>query len=186
MLVETNSQLQYKICTFACAVALVAAPASAEPYANTHDNSGRQIAQVMPGMPHPTAAAVSVPVTKHWAPGLAEVSRQSQQAANVVNRRLSSLSTPVHLSPEARQAVRNGILAAQGMSRIALQRVNDMSTWVAVLFQTLDGVPRITPATTIAVPQMPMTEMRPINEPGKTESKLYYTSESRVRTVVGR
>jgi hypothetical protein len=186
MFAGKNSQFQYRVCTFVCAVAFIALPASAEPYANTHDNSGRQLAQVIPGMPHPAATPVSVPATKRWAPGLAEVNRQSQEAGSVVNRRLSSISTPVQLSPEARQALQNGVLAAQGMSRIALKRVTDMVTWVAVLFQNLDGLPRITPATTIAVPQMPMTEMRPINEPGKTEKRLYYTSESRLRTVVGR
>ncbi|HEY9791022.1 MAG TPA: hypothetical protein V6D22_11520 [Candidatus Obscuribacterales bacterium] len=184
MLAGNNSH--HKFCTLAVAVALVALPASAEPPANTHDNSGRQIAQVIPGMPHPTATPGSVPFTKRWAPGLAEVNRQPARPLNVVNRRLSSLSTPVQLSPQARQALQNGFLAAQGMSRIALKRVNDMIMWLAVLFQNLDGVPRITPATTIAIPQLPITEMRPINEPGKTESRLYYTSESRVRTVVGR
>jgi hypothetical protein len=160
-----------------------------DPQAHARDNSGRQIAVVVPGLPHPTAvsAPIAAPKTnpESWTPSLDGIQGRIHDAGNSVTKRLSSISTPVHLSPEAREALEKGVFAAEGFTAAAFKRLGDFGTWLSILFHNINDVPQATPATAFAVPQISTMQMQPLDDPGK-RYQLIYTNEHRLKTVIGR
>ena len=193
---EVHVSTAKNACMLVTVACLAITPANAyDPQAHPHDNSGRQLAQVIPGLPHPVAP-VAIPKAvsgsgsksaKGSAPAHDSIGLSSaiDETVGSMNHRLSSFSTPVQLSPEAKEALAKGMAAAQGFSNIAMRRVSDCGAWVSVLFRNLNDMPRITPASAMSVPTLNAPPMRAIEDPGKG-MKLIYTSEHRFRTVVGR
>jgi hypothetical protein len=173
-----------------CAISISCSAAYGnDPQAHARDNSGRQLAVVVPGLPHPTAvsAPVTIPKTnaESWTPSLDGIQDRIHEAGNSVTKRLSSISTPMRLSPEAREALEKGVFAAEGLTAAAFKRLGDFGTWLSILLHNINDVPQATPATAFAVPQISTMQMQPVDDPGK-RYQLIYTNEHRLKTVIGR
>lgn len=153
------------------------------------DNSGRQLAVVVPGLPHPTAiptvhyAKVDAHSATTGAASFAGCNKDDREEA-FKGRIRSSISTPTELSPEIKQAVEKGAIAAQGLSKIAVRRVSDTAAWLGMLWREMNDYPRLSPGTPLMEPQ-PLGPMKPLSYSGK-EHKLFFTNERRIKTVVGR
>jgi hypothetical protein len=96
-------------------------------------------------------------------------------------RRLSNVSTPTELSPEVEAAIEQGTKVAQGLSKIAVRRAGDVVAWVGTMWKSLNDYPKMSPGQDFAPPT---GSMRPIADTGRGR-QLYFTSERRLKTVVG-
>jgi hypothetical protein len=97
------------------------------------DNSGRQLAIVVPGMPHPTAAlpVVTVPAAVR-AKGVS--------------------GTPVDIAA----ALRTGVIVAKDISDTYTKRARDFATFAGVLWGSLGGVPLLSPLSSPPAPARPL------------------------------
>jgi len=151
------------------------------------DNSGRQLAVVVPVVP-PSAAPIAkvkpVALDKHSVENN-EHGSSAEPQERVKAAIQSLISTPVELSPEMRQAADKAAIAAEGLTKIAWRRGADLVSWVSHAWKQLNDSPRITPNLAPVIVQPPVGEMRPLQEQDKRQT-LYYTNEGRLRTVTGR
>lgn len=175
--------LQASSAFWATALAVISATAVlADDAQSRRDNSGRQIAIVVPGVPKAMPVApvgvMSTQTSKVGGTATGKGERQSGRSS----RTLSSVATPAELSPEIRQAIEKGTVWAQGFCRIATSKAGDMAAWAGTIWRQCNEMPLITPAREFTAP--PVGSMRPIAEPGR-ERRLYFTSERRLKTVVG-
>lgn len=151
------------------------------------DNSGRRIAVVIPGAPRvmPAAAVGVMPVSSSAKIVPVNRSAASERSDARPMKLLSSIGTPAaELSPEVKDAMDKGIVVAQGLSKIALRRASDVGAWVGTMWRQCNEVPLMSPATEFAAPTPPLGSMRPLSSAGR-ERQLYFTSERRLKTVVG-
>ncbi len=159
---------------------------AAEPEARPRENSGRQLAIVIPGMAHVSPVSAS-PVAK------ASHSRTSSTRIHNLpsSTRLDGHGfktgglSPAQLSPEVKQAIEKGTVVANGLSKIAVRRAGDVATWVGTMWRQFNEVPVFSPSTEFSPPEPPTSSMRPLSEPVNRDRTLYYTSERRLKTVVG-
>lgn len=177
--------------------ALTMLPAGAQAEGK-RDNSGRQLAVVVPGMPHPTPLP-----TVHYGAKVSDLSSggdrsssdsfksstnplwtQSDRADASKNRGPRVISAPTELSPEIKQAVEKGAMAAQGLSKIAVRRASDTAAWLALLWREMNEYPRVSPSTPVLEPQ-PLGPMKPLTYAGK-DHQMFFTNERRIKIVVGR
>ena len=152
------------------------------------DNNKRQLAQVIPGIPHPPqsqpdpALSVAKSVVRSAEPGHGTGSNP----AHVKSQIQSVVSTPFRATtPEIRQAAVKGIVAAQGLSRVAARRFADIASWVSTVWRQLNETPRLTPNATPGITEPPVGPMRPLTDPGYKQ-QMYYTEEGRIKMVTGR
>lgn len=166
------------------ALALAVGPVAADEQEGRHrDNSGRQIAVVVPGMPHvPPPGLVPTPTSvpiHRWVPG--QPTRKPAKA----EKSATQSYLPAELNPNVKDAIQKGTDVAQGFQKVAVKRAGDVAVWVTTMWQQLnDTPPRITPVTDYAPPAPPMDSMKPIAEPNSRERQLYFTNERRLKTVV--
>lgn len=152
------------------------------------DNSGRQLAVVvpLPAVAPPVSTAKVKPVVLDKVQVEKNEPGSSSEPQERVKAAIQSLiSTPVELSPEMRQAADKAAIAAEGLSKIAWRRGADLLSWVTHAWKQLNDTPRISPTTFPVIIQPPVGEMKPLQEPEKTQ-ELYYTNEGRLKTVTGR
>jgi hypothetical protein len=148
------------------AVSLVAVVLSLGPVAaqsqerKSRDNSGRQLAMVVP-VPPAARPVVSVPALP---PAF------QQKAAE--------------MTPQLKQMVKKGTQLAQGASSIAAKRAGDVCVWVSTMWHELNDTPQITPVREFSTPMPSASSMRPLE--ANQARRLYYTNERRLKTVVGR
>lgn len=170
---------------------ILATGATAQAEERKADNSGRKLAVIIPLPPSPSPVAVRPIAIPHTAKG--GVSSSYVPPGSALNdrpgafraRRLSSVSTPIKLSPETKAALNQGARAATGLSKIAIKRVSDIGAWVGVLWNQMNDA-RLTPASPVLGPDISNADMGPIPEPGRSVSKMYFTNERRIKTVTGR
>jgi hypothetical protein len=156
------------------AVALIVGPAAAQE--GSRDNSGRQIAVVVPGMPNP------VPVTPVAAVKAVKPVK-AKESAGVKPRPLHEMGASM-MTPEMKDAAQKGLVIAQGLSGVAMKRAGDIAGWVSTMYNELsETTPVISPAREFKPPMPSAKSMRPLEAvPGRT---LYWTNENRLKTVVG-
>lgn len=143
------------------AAILVCQPAALSQESKHRDNSGRQLAMVVPPMPAAAKPVGAVPVIP---PAL------QQKAAE--------------MTPQLKQMAEKGTQIAQGMSGIAVKRAGDVMVWVNTMWQELNDTPAITPVREYRAPMPPLHSMRPMD--AGQGNRLYFTNERRLKTVVAR
>lgn len=174
-----------RICVQLIAVSIIALavaviPVAADEQESRHrDNSGRQLAVVVPGMPHvvppPTVQPVPVTAVHRWVPG---------QYMRKPEKPQTQTRLPAELSPQVKEAIQKGTVVAQGFQNIAIKRAGDVAAWVTTMWQQLNDTPKFTPVSEYTTPAPPINAMKPIAEPTSKDRQLYYTSERRLKTVV--
>ena len=180
-------------CQILCAVFLSAAASilAFSPSALAGDNSGRQLALIVPSVPktHPPLPALldghqlgnAVPVTHENRERLGS----SGGAISFEERSNGRAVRPSAVSPEMKAAIRDAALAAKELSHMALRRFADIAAWVATVWNQVNETPRLSPMTAPAVADQPVGPMQPITHVG-TRNDMYFTSQGRVKMVVAR
>lgn len=125
------------------------------------DNSGRQLASVVPGMPRPQPVNVMPAVVK-----------KNKEAAANSNR---EIRVPIPKSvDEAADVI---WVTARKVGKEGEKKAGQVVKWFAALWKQMNSHPTITPAGSPYVFQ---------NAPSTHGAKLYFTHEGRLKTVVKR
>jgi hypothetical protein len=174
------------------AAALVSAAAVApalayDPQGKPADNSGRRLAVVIPGMPHPGVPLAVAPHAHRGTTGIkSAASTASGDDGFSENPTLAGFGTQLRLSRQTQETLENGLKASRVISDAAWKRLTDMATWISILLRQSEQAPRVSPGNGLVVmPEVNVAAMTPIGDPGKS-TQLVLTSERRLRTVVGR
>jgi hypothetical protein len=171
-----------------CLACLLSGPVHAREMSkgSLRDNFGRKIAVVVPPAPAtPIASAASAFGAVFPSDG-STGSASSKHPTAEGRISLGSISVPSELSPQVQDALERGAEAAQGFSDLAIRRAKDLSCWLTTVWREISELPTITPNSPVMVPAPPPAAMRPISEPERQGSQLWFTNESRVKTVVTR
>jgi hypothetical protein len=157
MIFRTYSQsVALSLLTVALSIGPVAAQ---EQEGKRRDNSGRQLAMVVPAPPPAVARPLAaIPV------GL------QRKAAE--------------MTPQVKETVEKGAVIVQNVSNIAVKRAGDVVVWVSTMWRELNDTPTITPVHEFSAPSPPASAMHPMDA-DRGSRTLYFTNEHRLKTVVG-
>ncbi|MBA3858273.1 MAG: hypothetical protein C0507_15320 [Cyanobacteria bacterium PR.3.49] len=137
--------------------------ATAKHVVEPSDNSGRQIAAVIPGMPRPITIAV---------PNLAPKPANKAAAPLIQNHgRTTTITVPKSLEEAADAAW----VVSNKFAKASYQKVMEVWKWVAAWYKQNHSPP-------IATPMGSPYVQGPVHH----EHQLYYTNEGRLKTVVKR
>jgi len=139
-------------------------PADGRHVGEQPDNSGRQIAAVIPGMPRPITITV---------PNMAPKS-SVKPAAPIVQT--SGRTTTITVPKSLEEAADAAWVASNKFAKTSYKKVMEVWKWVAAWYKQNNSAPIATPAGSPYV-QGPVQH---------TPHQLYYTNEGRLKTVVKR
>ncbi len=125
------------------------------------DNSGRQIAAVIPGMPHPIT--ITVP---NLTPG---IHHKSSTPLIQTQGRTTTITVPKSVEEAADMAW----VASNKFAKASYQKAMEVWKWLAVWYKQHNSMPMATP---IGSPY--------VQGPVPQAHQLYYTNEGRLKTVV--
>ncbi len=147
------------------AVLFAAQPALAKHVDSQSDNSGRQIAAVIPGMPHP----ITITVPNLPNPVNPAAIKHTSTPIVQTQGRTTTITVPKSLEEAADAAW----VAGNKVVKTSYQKIMEIWKWLAAYYKQNHCVPMATPVGSPYV-------QGPVNH----AHQLYFTNEGRLKTVV--
>lgn len=138
-------------------------PGSAKHVGAQSDNSGRQIAAVIPGMPHP------ITITVPSMPSPASIKHKETTPIIQTEGRTTTITVPKSLEEAADAAW----VAGNKVVKTSYQKIMEVWKWLAAWYKQNHSMPMATPVGSPYV-------QGPVNH----SHQLYFTNEGRLKTVV--